>query len=142
MRLLRDMKVRLSKMKSLDTNILARWIVRDDDKQAKQVDLLLASLKKFYVSEVVFFELEHLMRSYYMMNRELVEEHFQSMIDSPYFDFNKKLWAEVFKLYLNYPGLSLADCYLAVSSKELEKYPLVTFDANLASKLPKLVELI
>lgn len=128
-------------MKSLDTNILARWLVRDVEAQAKKVDKLLASLKTAHVSDVVFFELEHLLRSYYMMPRDLVEEHFRMLIRSRHFEFDVTLWSEVMKYYLRYGGLSLADCYLAVEANEIGKSPLVTFDKSLARKLPKLVEL-
>lgn len=129
-------------MKSLDTNILARWLIRDEDNHTKIVDKLLVDLKTAHVSSIVFFELEHLMRSYYMMPRDLVEEHFQVLLQSKYFSFDKKLWVEVMKYYLRYPGLSLADCYLAVSAREQNKGPLVTFDKSLSKKLPKLVELV
>ena len=128
-------------MNSLDTNIVARWLIRDDEKQAKQVDVLLNSMRAARVSDVVFFELEHLARSYYMMDRELVTEHIQAMIESSFFTFNKPLWSEILKLYVRYQGLSMADCYLALTSAEKPNDKLITFDKALAKKLPKFVEL-
>jgi predicted nucleic-acid-binding protein len=127
---------------SFDTNIVARWLIRDDEKQARQVDELLKSTRTARVSDVVFFELEHLARSYYMMDRELVAEHIQAMIDSTYFTFDKPLWSEAVKLYVRYQGLSMADCYLALTSAEKPNEKLITFDKALAKKLPKFVELV
>jgi len=128
-------------VKSIDTNIIARWLIRDDDIQAKQVDSLLKDLKTAYVSDVVFFEFEHLARSYYMMSREMVQEHLRSMVDSSYFNFNKALWSEILKIYLQHQGLSMADCYLVLSARERGHESFVTFDRSLARKLPKFVEL-
>lgn len=129
-------------MKSLDTNIVARWLVRDVPQQAEQVDNLLSELRVAHVPDVVFFELEHLLRSYYMMTRDMVAEHYSVMIESRCFDFDKDLWAKLIKMYAGNGGLSLADCYLAVSVDNIGKGPLITFDKTLARKLPKLTQLV
>ncbi len=128
-------------MPSLDTNVIARWMIRDVPAQAEKVDAMLVTTPPSYIPDMVFFELEHVMRTYYSMPRDLIAGHFMTTYATNLFELNRAVWPATIELYVKHGSLSLADCYLANFAKASNKAPLITFDKTLAKKLPDLVAL-
>lgn len=57
-------------MEGIDTNILVRYLVRDDENQYQQVIQLLNSCHKFYISPLVLIETVWILSHFYQVSTE------------------------------------------------------------------------
>lgn len=122
---------------SLDTSVLVRWIIRDAPVQLGKVEALFARPgRRYYVSLECFTELEHLLRSYYGLPRELIVGHFQVILSGEQFEVDEKIMQPIMKAYAAHPALSFVDCSLVTLAKLSGHAPIYTFDGKLAGQLP------
>ncbi|MEZ4265769.1 MAG: type II toxin-antitoxin system VapC family toxin [Myxococcota bacterium] len=70
-------------MIGLDTNVLVRYLVDDDEEQANAAAILLSSGEQFYVSHIVLCESVWVLRSSYRRQRHEVADALQALLRSP-----------------------------------------------------------
>lgn len=101
-------------MVHLDTNTLIRFFTNDDPIKAKKVKQLLRDEKEIFVNDVVFPEIEYVLKELYSAKRERLIDAFKLIVSLP----NITLSNTVRKAVLLYEktNLSVADCLIAVSS--------------------------
>lgn len=116
-------------MRSLDTNVILRFLVRDvADQSAKAVKLI--THMQCYVTDVVFTETAFVLEKVYEAPRENIATVLRHLLALPNVACNEGMLGEVIDLYGTQPALSIIDCYAAVEA-EYAGFELATFDKKL-----------
>ncbi len=123
-------------MPGLDTNVLVRWLVADDDEQTAQVQTLFeaarASGSTFFVPSSVLLELEWVLRSRYRLAKAEVLIAFNALLESQELELQGEAAVER-ALHLYRQGAAeFADCFHAGLCGASNKTPLLTFDVKAA----------
>ncbi len=122
---------------SLDTNIILRFILGDVPEQCLKIqDLLMRQNVMYDVADLVITEAVYVMQSTYGLSREKIVDGLQKLLWFPEINYNRKLFDQVFPMYLEHPKLSFNDCCLVVYANLNEAEPLWTFDQKLARQMP------
>ncbi|MEX0881687.1 MAG: PIN domain-containing protein [Candidatus Saccharimonadales bacterium] len=133
-------------MKSLDTSVILRFLLNDHPAQSPAVNKLIASSppNSFYVSDVAIVEAVWVMQGHnYIIPRSFIAEALAKLTETPQIKCNRDLIYSIIPIYLSLPSsVSFTDIALAAYAKLTNNKPLLTFDKQLARKLPKLVEAI
>lgn len=131
-------------MRSLDTNTLLRLVLDDVPAQAAAVEkLLTGSAGQFAVADLAFAEMVWILSgSVYRQSRPEIVQNIQAIARLPQIHCNRVLLERALPLYLRHANLSFIDCCLSVHAELNKAVPLLTFDKNLAKKLPKQTELV
>lgn len=124
---------------SLDTNVLVRLIVKDDDQQTQVATKLLERhVKKsetLFVPVTVVLELEWVLRSRYKFTKVDVIQVLSSLLTTFELVFESEGALEQALASYEDGGADYADClHLALASKE-KALPFLTFDANAAKEV-------
>jgi len=123
-------------MISIDTNVLLRLLLRDDEIQyvkAKQA----VSNGGAWISQVVIQEAVWVMSNVYELSDEQVHGVLSMMLDhEDYAVENKLVVILALQAYKKYPKLGFSDCLVWATSYYVEHLPLKTFD-KAASKLDR-----
>ena len=135
------LKSRSNNIESLDTNILLRRIICDNEAQVKKVEnFLLTHNCDFYVDDSVISECVYVLtKNDY--DRDFIVTALTTYLSNKMFIYDRALFAEVFPYYLSHPSLSFEDCYLTFKVAELQAEPLWTFDHKFATQSPSAKEL-
>lgn len=131
-------------MAGLDTNVLVRWLVADDDAQVARVQRLLEAGRSagttYFVPTTVLLELEWVLRSRYRLDKPATLLAINALLETREFDIQAEPALER-ALHLYRQGRAeFADCLHAGLCAAAGQAPLLTFDAQ-AACLPQ-VELI
>jgi predicted nucleic-acid-binding protein len=131
-------------MAGLDTNVLVRWLVADDDAQVSRVQTMLESGRSagttYFVPTTVLLELEWVLRSRYRLDKPAILLAMNALLETQEFDIQAEAALER-ALHLYRQGRTeFADCLHAGLCAAAGRAPLLTFDAQ-AARLPQ-VELI
>jgi predicted nucleic-acid-binding protein len=123
-------------MPSLDTNVLVRWLVRDDERQANRALSLFESARTdafaLFVPITVTLELEWVLRSRYKFDKETVMAVFTALLETQEIEFQDEAALER-ALHLYRRGTAeFADCLHAGICAMLARTPFLTFDARAA----------
>lgn len=112
----------------LDTNSLIRFFTNDDPKKAVKVKKLLEEEKKIFIPEVVFPELEYVLRGSYNASRKKIIKAFKFLLAQSNIKLTQttKKAVELFER----TRLDMADCLIAGHSL---KNRLASFDKKLLS---------
>ncbi|MBR0480753.1 PIN domain-containing protein [Candidatus Saccharibacteria bacterium] len=127
------------KAETLDTNVILRYILRDNEKHFSRASRLLNDQRfiKFRATDAALIETVHVLEFCYKLPREYIRDQItdflsiETIVSSP--DFNIPI---ALSLYANRPKLSFMDCYLASETEKSGASPLWTFDKKLASQSP------
>jgi predicted nucleic-acid-binding protein len=126
-------------MASLDTNILVRYLVRDDERQlelARQlIEQQVQARKTLYIPISVTLELEWVLRSRYGFNKATVTETYKSLLQSRELEFQSESAVEIALLYYKTHTADFADCLHTALAGQSTHTPLITFDKK-AARLP------
>jgi predicted nucleic-acid-binding protein len=125
-------------IKILDTNVLVRYLTRDDSEQSDAVEQMFRDSDSqilFEIPDVVFFEVFFVLFSVYDYRAELITKQLRALIESQKISCNKVLLRRTMDYHENY-NISFVDAYL-VAKSILENSTLVTFDKKLL-KIPDL----
>lgn len=119
-------------MPALDTNILVRWLVHDDDAQSARIETLLrssiAGRRPLFVPCTVILELEWVLRSRYRYPKEVVVQGLDSLLEARELEIQFEPAIER-ALYLYREGSAdFADCVHLGLAAASDRLPLVTFD--------------
>lgn len=131
-------------MAGLDTNVLVRWLVADDDTQTAQVQALLESGRSarlsYFVPATVVLELEWVLRSRYRLDRPAILLAMTALLETQELDIQAEAALERALHLYRLGHAEFSDCIHAGLCAAAGRQPMLTFDAQ-ASRLPQ-VELI
>ena len=131
-----------SRMQSLDTNILLRFMLNDDATHfAMIVDALSRPKAQFFIPDVALIEAVHVLQTYYERDRQNISRLVTILFKPLNIHGNSELFASVIEIWQKHPALSFTDCYLAEQAKQENRAPLLTFDKRLAKQHPQTQEL-
>ena len=116
-------------MRSLDTNIILRFLLRDIPHQAAKAATELTSYR-CYVTDVVITETVFVLEKVYEAPRKEIAVAINSFLAFPNLLCNADLLAEMIDLYQQHRSLSIIDCYAAVEAGASGNQ-LITFDTKL-----------
>jgi predicted nucleic-acid-binding protein len=125
-------------MAALDTNVLVRYLVQDDEEQlAAAKKLIRAALRAgetLYIPITVMLELEWVLRSGFGFNKEQVSTTIASLLATVELTFESELAIEIALALYNKHSADFADCVHIALSHVAGEHPLWTFD-RAASKV-------
>ena len=125
-------------MASLDTNVLVRYLVQDDERQfglaKKLVQAALRAGETLYVPITVMLELEWVLRSNFGFDKDQICTTISCLLASVELTFESEAAAEVALALYQRNKADFADCIHIALSHAAGESPLWTFD-RAASKL-------
>lgn len=125
------------KFESLDTSIMARLVLGDDEKAVRRISEYLAERpdRKFVIDDVAFSELIYVLEKLRHFSRKDIAAGVEPFLkDYPF--VTNALLDKVLPFYVKHPKLSFNDCYLAFKAEEGKNVPLWTLDQKLAKQAP------
>lgn len=125
-------------MASLDTNVLVRYLVQDDDRQLglakKLIRAVLRAGETLYIPVTVMLELEWVLRSNFGFDKDQITNAISSLLASAELSFESEAAAEVALALYQRNRADFADCVHVALAHAAGERPLWTFD-RAASKL-------
>jgi predicted nucleic-acid-binding protein len=126
-------------MPSLDTNVLVRFLIRDDEEQhglARQlIEQQVLAGRLLYLPISVTLELEWVLRARYGFDKKTVTDTYASLLQSMELKFESESAVEIALLYYKTYAADFADCLHTALSGESNHAPLFTFDKK-ALRIP------
>lgn len=132
-------------MKSLDTNIILRLILQDNNDHLSKIINLIESSKteSLHVADAVFFECAWVLAGdYYKFDRALIGRALLEICNIPQINCNRQLIESAVPLYIATSSVSFIDVCLAIYSSLNNASPLLTFDEKLAQAMPEYASLL
>ena len=129
-------------MLGVDTNVLVRYLARDDEAQFEKARKLIkrevAAGRRVFVSQLVLLETEWVLRSRYSLPKNLIIEVISGLLDAADVRFEDEpaieealfIWKDTTSDFADF-----ADCLIGVHNRRLGCRATATFDMK-ASKLP------
>lgn len=131
-------------MPGLDTNVLVRWILDDDQRQAARVQRLFEEVRAqrspLFVPSTVMLELEWVLRSRYRLDKSTILGAFNALLETQELEFQDEPALERALSFYRQSSADFADCLHAGQCGSADRAPMITFDAT-AARLPS-VELL
>ncbi|MCK4563067.1 MAG: type II toxin-antitoxin system VapC family toxin [Verrucomicrobia bacterium] len=123
-------------MIALDTNVLVRFLVQDDEKQAKQVHARLKKAEKnkeqLYVPQAVILETIWVLGHAYGFQRPEILNSIEALTQMPIFLFEADDVLEGLVEQGRQTNLDLSDLLIALSAENQGAKPILTFDRKAA----------
>jgi predicted nucleic-acid-binding protein len=123
-------------MPGLDTNVLVRWLVQDDERQSNRAYALFESARTgrftLFVPSTVTLELEWVLRSRYQFDKTTVLGAFNALLETQEIEFQDEAALERALHLYRRVAADFADCLHAGACAMLARAPLLTFDAKAA----------
>lgn len=116
-------------MKSLDTNIILRFLLRDVPEQSPRAIAVITG-SSCYATDTAITETVFVLEKVYQASRDSIAVSLKTFLSFPNLESNFNLMSDMLDLYEKYEALSIIDCYLAVEA-EGGGNKLVTFDKKL-----------
>ena len=129
-------------MLGIDTNILVRFLVRDDETQFEKARRLIrravAAGRRVFVSQLVLLETEWVLRSRYGLQKIEIIEVVSGLLDANDVQFEDEPPIEEALFVWKDRSVGFADCLIGAQNRRLGCSATATFDVK-ASKLPGFV---
>ena len=126
-------------MLGIDTNVLVRFLVRDDEAQFEKARKLIkrevAAGRRVFVSQLVLMETEWVLRSRYGLPKPQIIEAISGLLDATDVQFEDEPAVEEAVFVWKDSATGFADCLIGTKNRRLGCRVTATFDAK-ASKLP------
>ncbi|MGA7180893.1 MAG: type II toxin-antitoxin system VapC family toxin [Thiobacillaceae bacterium] len=126
-------------MLGIDTNVLVRFLVRDDEDQFETARKLIkrevAAGGRVFVSQLVLLETEWVLRSRYSLAKNRIIETISGLLDAVDVRFEDEPAIEEALFIWKDTTADLADCLIGAQNLRLGCRATATFDVK-ASKLP------
>ena len=126
-------------MLGVDTNVLVRFLVRDDeaqfDKARKLIRREVAAGSGVFVNQLVLLETEWVLRSRYSLPKTLIIEAISGLLEASNVRFEDEPAIEEALFIWKDTAADFADCLIGAKSRRLGCRATETFDVT-ASKLP------
>ena len=129
-------------MAALDTNVLVRFLVRDDEVQFEKARKLIqrevTAGRHVFISQLVLLETEWVLRSRYSLPKNLIIEAISGLLGATDVRFEDEPAIEEALFIWKDTTADFADCLIGAQNRRLGCRATVTFDMK-ASKLPGFV---
>jgi predicted nucleic-acid-binding protein len=129
-------------MLGTDTNVLIRFLVRDDEDQFEKARKLIkreiAAGRRILVSQLVLLESEWVLRSRYGLLKNQIIETISGLLDTADVQFEDEPAIEEALFTWKDAAADFADCLIGAKNRRLGCRATATFDAK-AAKLPGFV---
>jgi predicted nucleic-acid-binding protein len=126
-------------MLGIDTNILVRFLVRDDEAQFEKARRLIrrevAAGRRVFLSQLVLLETEWVLRSRYGLQKTEIIDAISALLDAGDVQFEDEPAVEEALFVWKDRSVGFADCLIGARNKRLGCSATATFDVK-ASKLP------
>jgi predicted nucleic-acid-binding protein len=126
-------------MLGVDTNVLVRFLVRDDEPQFEKARKLIkrevAAGRSVFVSQLVLLETEWVLRSRYSLPKNLIIETISSLLNATDVQIEDESAIEEALFSWRDANVDFADCLIGARNRRLGCRATATFDVK-ASKLP------
>ncbi len=126
-------------MLGVDTNVLVRFLVRDDEAQFEKARKLIkrevAAGSGVFVTQLVLLETEWVLRSRYSLPKNLIIEAISGLLDASDVRFEDEPAIEEALFIWKETAADFADCLIGAKNRRLGCRATATFDVR-ASKLP------
>ena len=123
-------------MKALDTNVLVRFLMADDEKQTASVYELFKKSEKnkqeLFITILVMLELLWVLESLYQINRASILNSLSDMMQMPLFKFEQHTSLQQFIMAAKHNNTDLSDLLIAQSANTLGCKFTLTFDKKAA----------
>lgn len=116
--------------KVVDTNLILRFLLNDNRKQADSVKLLFASSEKLLIPDMVIAEIIWVLQSVYKFSKSDSTEKVQQFLSLNIFICNYELLGETLIIYKE-NKISFVDAYLLTLSLEKNLEGIYSFDKGL-----------
>ncbi|HLX28715.1 MAG TPA: type II toxin-antitoxin system VapC family toxin [Casimicrobiaceae bacterium] len=131
-------------MIGLDTNVLVRYLVRDDDAQFAIARRLIeqqdADTEWAFVSLMVLLETEWVLRSRYRLGKDVVVDAITRLLHSADVKFEDEDTVEEALFQWNEARADFADCLIGARNRRLGCRATATFDSS-ATRPPTFVDI-
>jgi predicted nucleic-acid-binding protein len=126
-------------MLGVDTNVLVRFLVRDDEAQFEKARKLIkrevAEGRRVFVSHLVILETEWVLRSRYGLPKNLIIGAISGLLDATDVQFEDEPAVEEALFVWKDATADFADCLIGAKNRRLGCRATATFDVK-AAKLP------
>ena len=126
-------------MLGIDTTVLVRFLVRDDEAQFEKARKLLkrevAAGRRVFVNQLVLLEFEWVLRSRYAVTKNQIIEAISGLLDSIDVQFEDEPTIEEALFIWKETTADFADCLIGAKNRRLGCRATASFDAK-AAKLP------
>jgi len=125
---------------AVDTNVLVRYLVRDDDRQYKAarrlVDQASVEGEPIFILLVAIMETEWVLRSFYKLDKASIAQAFAQLLETRDVVVEEPATLEeALYVWAQHPAAEFADCLLTARSAQAGRSRFLTSDVR-ASKLP------
>ncbi len=129
-------------MLGVDTNVLVRFLVRDDEAQFEKARKLIkrevASGRRVFVSHLVLLETEWVLRSRFSLPKSQIIEAISGLLDAADVRFEDESAIEEALFIWKENNADFADCLIGAQNRRLGCRATATFDVK-AARLPGFV---
>jgi predicted nucleic-acid-binding protein len=129
-------------MIGIDTNVLVRFLVRDDEPQFQRALKLIrreiSAGRQVFVSLLVLLEAEWVLRSRYNLRKQEIVEVVSGLLEAADVQFEDEPAVEEALFVWKDNAVGFADCLISARNRRLGCDSTATFDAR-ASRLPGFV---
>lgn len=126
-------------MLGIDTNVLVRFLVRDDESQFETARRLIkrevAAGRRVFVSQLVLLETEWVLRSRYGLQKAEILGTISALLDAADVQFEDEPAIEEALFVWKDRSVGFVDCLIGARNKRLGCSATATFDAK-AARLP------
>lgn len=124
-------------MSAVDTNVLVRFHVRDDEEQYQRVKKIFeaaSSTNPIFINFIVLIEWVWVLQNYYKVDNQRIAALISNMLESSDIEFeNSAIIANALNQFEKSKA-DFADCLICEVNRDFERNPTYTFDKK-ASKL-------
>ena len=129
-------------MLGIDTNVLVRFLVRDDLAQFEKARNLIhqevSAGNRVVINQLVLLETEWVLRSRYSLTKKQMMETISALLDAPDVQFEDEPAVEEALYVWRDSRADFADCLISARNRRLGCRATASFDAK-AAKLPGLM---
>ena len=126
-------------MLGVDTNVLVRFLIRDDEAQFEKARKLIkrevAAGRRVFVNQLVLMEAEWVLRSRYAVPKNQIIEAISCLLDATDVQFEDEPSIEEALFMWKDTAADFADCLIGAKNRRLGCRATASFDVK-ASKLP------
>ena len=126
-------------MLGIDTNVLVRFLVRDDLAQFEQARELInrevSAGNRVVINQLVLLETEWVLRSRYSLTKQQMMETISALLDAPDVQFEDEPAVEEALFVWRDTRADFADCLIGARNRRLGCRATASFDVK-AAKLP------
>jgi predicted nucleic-acid-binding protein len=126
-------------MLGIDTNVLVRFLVRDDEIQFEKARKLIrrevAAGQRVFVNQLVLMETEWVLRSRYVVPKNQIIEAISGLLNSTDIQFEDEPSVEEALFIWKESDADFADCLIGAKNRRVGCRATATFDRK-ASRLP------